>query len=106
MKRISIIILLLAGAGILTISFQQVSVGWRPAPHTGSSSNLRGLSVVSDSVIWASGSGGTFMRSMDGGGSWYYGTVKGAENLDFRDIHAENHLLAWVISAGIQGLFS
>ena len=56
--------------------------------ETGSKSNLRGLSVVSDDVIWASGSGGTVLRSIDGGAHWDNIIVPGYEKTDFRDIQA------------------
>ena len=39
---------------------------------------LRGLSVVSDKIIWASGTGGTFLKTTDGGKSWAVGKVAGA----------------------------
>src|SRR5258706_9724871 len=50
--------------------------------------SLRGLSVVSDQVIWVSGSGGTVGRSLDSGQSWKWTQVSGYENADFRDIEA------------------
>ena len=31
---------------------------------------FRGLSVVSENVIWASGTGGTVIRTTDGGKNW------------------------------------
>ena len=55
---------------------------------SGTKTSLRGLSVVSDKIIWASGSNGTVARSVDGGGSWKWFTVKGFEKIDFRDIEA------------------
>ncbi len=53
-------------------------------PH----SSLRGLSVVSDRIVWVSGSNGTVGRSTDGGATWQWITVKGYEKRDFRDIEA------------------
>lgn len=50
--------------------------------------SLRGLHVFSNSTIWASGTGGTIAHSTDGGKTWNICIVPGAENLDFRDIHA------------------
>lgn len=50
--------------------------------------SFRGLSVVSDQVVWASGTGGTVVRSVDGGQHWEWLTVKGFEKTDFRDIEA------------------
>ena len=50
--------------------------------------SLRGLHVFSDSTIWASGTGGTIAHSTNSGKTWNICIVPGAENLDFRDIHA------------------
>jgi hypothetical protein len=50
--------------------------------------SLRGLSVVNDKTIWVSGSNGTVGKSIDGGDTWNWMTVKGYENTDFRDIEA------------------
>ena len=50
--------------------------------------SLRGLSVVNDQIIWASGSQGSIARSTDGGKTFKWLTVKGFEQRDFRDIEA------------------
>jgi photosystem II stability/assembly factor-like uncharacterized protein len=55
---------------------------------SGTNSSLRGLSVVSDHIIWVSGSSGRVARSIDGGNSFKWMTVKGFEKTDFRDIEA------------------
>ena len=60
--------------------------------------SLRGLSVVSDSIVWASGSKGTVVRSLDGGKSWERMAVKGFERRDFRDIEAMNAETAIIIA--------
>lgn len=39
--------------------------------------SLRGLNVFSDDMVWASGTGGTFLRTLDGGESWEAGKVSG-----------------------------
>ena len=56
--------------------------------NSGSKASLRGLSVVSDDVVWVSGSAGSVGRSVDGGETWNWTTVKGFEKTDFRDIEA------------------
>ena len=61
---------------------------------------FRGLSVVSENVIWASGTGGTFVRTTDGGKNWTIGKVPGAETLDFRDIEAFDANTAYILSIG------
>ncbi|MBS1745607.1 MAG: oxidoreductase [Bacteroidetes bacterium] len=50
--------------------------------------SLRGLSVVNDNIIWASGTKGQVVRSIDGGKHFEWLTVKGYELRDFRDIEA------------------
>lgn len=68
-----------------------------------SNASMRGLSVVDANVIWASGSGGTVLRSVDGGATWESRNVPGADSLDFRDIEAFDDMLAYVLSAGEDG---
>lgn len=50
--------------------------------------SFRGLSVVSNKIIWVSGNKGTIGRSLDGGNFFEWITVPGYENRDFRDIEA------------------
>lgn len=62
--------------------------------------SLRGLSVVNQNVVWASGTGGTFVRTTDGGKTWKVGVVPGAEKLDFRDVEAFDAKTAYLLSIG------
>ena len=55
---------------------------------SGKKISLRGLSVVNNQVIWASGSAGSVVRSTDGGQTFTWLTVAGYEKNDFRDIEA------------------
>lgn len=66
----------------------------------GSDASFRGLHVVSDKVIWMSGTGGTVIVSSDGGKTWRQRNVEGAEELDFRDIHGFDDGTAVIISSG------
>ncbi|HOW84829.1 MAG TPA: YCF48-related protein [Candidatus Aminicenantes bacterium] len=64
-----------------------------PAPswtvqESGTRASLRGVSAVDDRTAWASGAGGTVLRTLDGGRSWAVIPVPGAEKTDFRDIEA------------------
>lgn len=68
---------------------------------THTTASLRGLHVVDADVAWASGSGGTFLQTLDGGATWRVGTIAGAEDLDLRDIHAWDSQRALVLSAGL-----
>jgi len=61
---------------------------------------LRGLSVVNEKTIWASGTGGTFLRTIDGGKTWTVGKVPDADKLDFRDVEAFDANTAYLLSIG------
>lgn len=64
----------------------------------GTKTSIRGLSVVNDLVVWASGSNGTIGKSTDGGKSWKWSVVKGFEKRDFRDIEAFDAATAVIIA--------
>jgi len=66
--------------------------------HT--SENLRGVSAVSATIVWASGTHGTYLRTLDGGRIWVAAQVPGAEALDFRDVEAFSADEAYLLSAG------
>ena len=70
------------------------------AQASGTTERLRGVSAVDAQVVWASGSKGTFLRTIDGGDHWQPSTVPGATDLDFRDIHAVDGNTAYLLSAG------
>ena len=81
-----------------SLSFAQ-SPEWKQFQSLGKAS-LRGLSPISDQVCWASGSGGTWLKTEDGGASWQSGTVAGLDTVDFRSIHAFDAQTAVAASAG------
>lgn len=62
--------------------------------------SFRGLSVVNEKVIWASGTGGTVIRTIDGGKKWDIIQVPDAAKLDFRDIEAFDAETAYILSIG------
>ena len=70
------------------------------ALDTQSGASLRGVCALSDGVVWASGSGGTVLRSLDGGASWerFQVGVAGEGASDYRDIEALDAERAWVIA--------
>lgn len=66
-----------------------------------SSASLRGVANVDSRVAWASGTSGTVLRTLDGGGTWQKCAVpEGAEKLDFRAVQAFDGQTAIVMSAG------
>lgn len=66
---------------------------------SGTTASLRGLSVVDARTVWASGTGGTILRTTDGT-SWKATLVAGAEALDFRDVEAFDSQRAFLLSSG------
>jgi photosystem II stability/assembly factor-like uncharacterized protein len=70
------------------------------AQTSGTTARLRGLCVVSPKVVWASGTLGTVVRTVDGGITWQDRSVPGASRLDFRDVHAVSDRIAYVLSIG------
>ena len=68
--------------------------------NTETKASLRGLAVVNDNVIWASGTLGTVLRTVDGGKNWSVIEVPKAEKLDFRDIEAFDENTAYILSIG------
>lgn len=68
--------------------------------ETGSKASFRGLSVLSDTSAWVSGTNGTFMWTVDGGKNWNVDTVAGATSFDFRDVHAISIDTVFLMSSG------
>jgi hypothetical protein len=67
---------------------------------TGSGASFRGLVSVDDEVIWASGSQGTLLRSVDGGQHWETIRLPGMDKVELRAIHAWDAQEAIVATAG------
>jgi photosystem II stability/assembly factor-like uncharacterized protein len=65
--------------------------------HT--SENLRGASAVSRNIAWASGTHGTYVRTIDGQ-HWTAAQIPGAETLDFRAVVAFSAEEAFLMSSG------
>ena len=70
---------------------------------TGTKAHLRGLSVVNDRMIWASGTGGQVGRSTDGGESWTWRIIPGFDSVDFRDVEAFDEHTAVIMGVGSPG---
>jgi photosystem II stability/assembly factor-like uncharacterized protein len=101
LRRISLVVVVLALAAT-SLAFapgRQTDLTWQLTP-TGSSARLRGLSVVSSSVVWASGSQGTVLRTVNGGATWQSVGPPGTATLQFRDIEAFDASNAVILSIG------
>jgi photosystem II stability/assembly factor-like uncharacterized protein len=102
LKRISLVVVVLALAGT-SLAFAPAGsrdFSWQLTP-TGSTARLRGLSAVSASVVWASGSQGTVLRTVNGGATWQNVSPPGTATLQFRDIEAFDADNAVILSIGV-----
>lgn len=84
---------------ILTVSCSLASAQWIKQ-NVDTKAGFRGLSVVNEKVVWASGTGGTVIRTIDGGAKWDVIKVPDAAKLDFRDIEAFDANTAYILSIG------
>ena len=101
MKR-SLFILLIA-ASTSTFSFAEEHRAHHPkfTPQTsGTTQLLISVSPVNDRVVWAAGTGGTYVATTDGGESWKAAVVPGAESLQFRDVYGVSDKVAYLMSIG------
>jgi photosystem II stability/assembly factor-like uncharacterized protein len=66
----------------------------------GGSALFFAVHAVSPTVVWASGTGGTIARTVDGGSTWQLRPVPGGDSLQFRDIHAFGADTAFALAIG------
>jgi photosystem II stability/assembly factor-like uncharacterized protein len=107
MRRIALCVLaVLAGATLSCAGDESVTP---PPPEanpalsvqeSGTSQLLQAVSAVDDSVVWVSGHGGTYARTLNGGATWAAGMVPGGDTLQFRDVHAFDAETAYLLGAG------
>jgi len=72
-----------------------------PYPQqSGTTQLLIAVSPVNSRVVWAAGTGGTYVVTTDGGSTWKSGVVPGAENLQFRDVQGVSGQIAYLMSIG------
>ena len=90
----------LLAAALATIAGTDVSGAQWQAQSSPTDVELRGLSVVSPTVVWASGQRGTVVHTLDGGATWRRDTVPGAAALELRAIAATSETTAHAISIG------
>jgi len=100
-RRITLIGALLVVVGVAAASAAGGGHGyaWHLTP-TGTAARLRGVSAISATTAWASGSLGTVVRTVDGGATWQQVGPPGTSSLQFRDIEAFDADHAAILSIG------
>jgi photosystem II stability/assembly factor-like uncharacterized protein len=96
----SLILFLIACA---TLGFGKDSKNSQPTltpQDSGTTQLLIAVTPVNSKVVWAAGTGGTFVVTTDGGEHWKSGVVKGAESLQFRDVQGVSDKIAYLLSIG------
>jgi photosystem II stability/assembly factor-like uncharacterized protein len=102
-KRSMLLILLFATAATAGGYAQDVWKGHQPTltpQQSGTTQLLIAVSPVSSRVVWAAGTGGTYVVTTDGGSTWKSGVVPGAESLQFRDVQGVSDRVAYLMSIG------
>jgi photosystem II stability/assembly factor-like uncharacterized protein len=84
---------------LMIASSAMLAQSW--VPHaSGTTASMRGVSAVSKKVVWASGTNGTYLQTVDGGVTWRVAVVPDAEGLDFRDVQGVDDRMAYLLSSG------
>lgn len=97
--------LLLAALTALTALAASAQSAWMHQPtltpqQSGTTQLLIAVSPVNSRVVWAAGTGGTYVVTTDGGSTWKSGVVPGAEALQFRDVQGVSDRVAYLMSIG------
>ncbi|MGA3371221.1 MAG: hypothetical protein ABSC48_05615 [Terracidiphilus sp.] len=94
------------------LTFSAFAAAQSPAPpqapwqmqDSGTTAGLRGIDSVDGTVAWASGTGGTVLRTTDGGAQWTKCAIPDAASdgatLDFRGVQAWDATTAIVMASG------
>ena len=101
LKRSLLLILLIATAAAGYA--QDVWNGNQPtltSQQSGTTQLLIAVSPVNSRIVWAAGTGGTYVVTTDGGSTWKSGVVPGAESLQFRDVQGVSDQVAYLMSIG------
>jgi photosystem II stability/assembly factor-like uncharacterized protein len=91
----------LAGLLVLLPAMAAAQAAPRQTPQqSGTTLRLQAITPVTEQLVWASGAGGRWAVTTDGGTTWRSGTVPGADSLEFRDVQGVSEREAFLMSAG------
>ena len=104
MSKPSLAIFLIAALACATLSFaedhRRVHQPKLTPQTSGTTQGLIAVSPVDSRVVWASGRGGTFLLTTNGGETWKAAVVPGADALQFRDVQGVSEKIAYLQSIG------
>jgi photosystem II stability/assembly factor-like uncharacterized protein len=84
MLKRSLLLIVLSAAAAIGGHAQGLWKGYQPTltpQQSGTTQLLIAVSPVNSRVVWAAGTGGTYVITTDGGSTWKSGVVPGAESL-------------------------
>jgi photosystem II stability/assembly factor-like uncharacterized protein len=103
MRVMRLILLLSLSTFTIAQSSVPAKTPWQ-MQDSGTTAGLRGIDSVDGTIAWASGTGGTVLKTIDGGAHWQKCAVPDAENdgatLDFRGVQAWDANTAIVMASG------
>lgn len=102
MSKLSLVAVLLAASATAAFAGEGGKVHQpKITPQTsGTTQLLISVSPVNSRVVWAAGTGGTYVVTTDGGEHWKAAVVPGAEALQFRDVFGVSDKVAYLMSIG------
>jgi len=100
LKRLLPVFLIIASATLTSAETHKVHQPSLTPQTSNTTQGLIAVSPVNSRVVWASGRGGTFLLTTDGGATWKAAVVPGAEALQFRDVQGVSEKVAYLQSIG------
>jgi hypothetical protein len=101
--RIALLSVFVAGVSCVGAAAQSSESAW-VMQESGTTAGLRGIDSVDGTVAWASGTGGSVLRTTDGGAHWQKCATPDADKdgatLDFRGVQAWDAQTAIVMASG------
>jgi photosystem II stability/assembly factor-like uncharacterized protein len=101
LKYLPVVFLIAASATVAFAADHEKNHHPKLTPQqSGTTQLLISVSPVNSRVVWAAGTGGTYVVTTDGGEHWKSAVVPGAESLEFRDVYAVSDKVAYLMSIG------